>query len=66
MKIELNEKEIDMIYEALITEIEEQKEEVAADERRGRGDYSRNYLDEVRVLKMKIEPYTMKVECKKG
>ena len=58
MQIILNDEEIEVIYEALLTELAENVQDVANDERRGRNT-TRRLLYGLRIddLRKRFEPY---------
>ena len=59
MQIILNREECTTIYEALITEIAEAKEDLEKDKKKGKLTvFSQDRLDKIRFLKLRFEPYT--------
>ncbi|MCK5743519.1 MAG: hypothetical protein KAH30_02170 [Caldisericia bacterium] len=59
MQIILNDEEIDLIFEALITEKREALIDIANDDRRGRDlSYRKKYLKQIEDLSSRFLPYT--------
>ncbi len=58
MQIILDETECEIIYEALLTEIQQLQEDIDNRKQRGLDEkYRETYLNKARLLKMRIEPY---------
>jgi len=54
MQIILSDEELEIIYEALLTERKEALIELALAERKGRGDFDRKYLKRVEAIRDRI------------
>lgn len=57
MQIILSDEEIEIMYDALITNIQVMTKQLDRDRQRNAGELLEKHLDKARLLKLRIEPY---------